>query len=204
MSFKRFAAIATFVLAAAPLFADTYVIDKNHSEATFKVRHLMSKVSGKFVDFAGTINVDSQKPAEGKVEFTIKAASIDTGVADRDKDLRSANFFDVEKNPEINFKSVSIKATARKNVYDVAGDLTMHGVTKRITLPVEFLGFAKDPWGFQRAGFSLETTLNRQDYGLNWNKALDNGGFLVGDDVDIAINIEAVKKAETTGAAGAK
>jgi polyisoprenoid-binding protein YceI len=204
MQLKRFAVVSLLVLAALPLFADTYAIDKNHSEATFKVRHLMSKVSGKFVDFAGTINVDPQKPAEGKVEFTIKTASVDTGVADRDKDLRSANFFDVEKNPEITFKSVSIKPTAKKNAYDVAGDLTMHGVTKRITLPVEFLGFAKDPWGFQRAGFSLETTLNRKDYGLNWNKALDNGGFLVGDDVDIAINIEATKKAEAAPATGTK
>ncbi len=204
MSFKRFAVIGAFALVAAPLFADTFVIDKVHSEATFKVRHMMSKVSGKFDDFGGTISVDPQKPAEGKVEFTMKAASIDTGVADRDKHLRSADFFDVEKNPEITFKSVSIKPSAKKNVYDVVGDLTMHGVTKRVSLPVELLGMEKDPWGNQRAGFSLETTLNRKDYGINWNQALDNGGFLVGDDVDISINIEAVKKPEPAPATGSK
>lgn len=193
MSIKRFAVVASLVLAAAPLFADTYNIDKVHSEATFKVRHMMSKVSGKFDDFGGTISVDPAKPTDGKVEFTIKTASIDTGTADRDKHLRSADFFDAEKNPEITFKSVAIRKTAKKDVYDVVGDLTMRGVTKRVTLPVEFVGFAKDPWGNTRAGFSLETTINRKDYGINWNQALDNGGLLVGDDVNIAINIEAVK-----------
>ncbi len=201
---KRFAVLTSLFLLAAPLFADTFSIDKNHSEATFKVRHLMSKVSGKFDDFGGTINVDPAKPTEGKVEFTIKTASIDTGTPDRDKHLRSADFFDAEKNPEITFKSVAIKPAAKKNVYDVVGDLTMRGVTKRVTLPVEFIGFAKDPWGNTRAGFSLETTLNRKDYGINWNQALDNGGVLVGDDVDIAINIEAVKAKPAAPAASSK
>jgi polyisoprenoid-binding protein YceI len=122
----------------------------------------------------------------------VKAASIDTGVADRDKHLRTPDFFDVEKFPEISFKSKSIKATG-KDSYNVTGTFTLHGVTKEITLPVSFLGTVKDPWGNQRAGFSAETTLNRKDYGIVWNKALDNGGALLGDDVKIAINLETVK-----------
>ena len=183
----------SLLLAALPLFADTYNVDKNHSEATFKIRHLMSKVSGKFDDFAGSITTDGKDAAASSVQFTIKTVSIDTANENRDKDLKSANFFEVEKYPEITFKSTSIKPTAKKNVYDVTGDLTMHGVTKKVTLPVEFLGFGKDPWGGERAGFALSTTLNRKDYGINWNKALDNGGYLLGDDVDISVNIESVK-----------
>lgn len=205
MNIKRFAAAFVLLLASAPLFADTYVVDKNHSEATFQIRHLVSKVSGKFDDFAGSIDIDEKNPASSNVTFTIKTASIDTGVADRDKHLRSGDFFDAEKNPEITFKSTTVKASSKKNVYSVTGDLTMRGVTKRITIPVEFLGFAKDPWGSQRAGFTLSTTLNRKDYGINWNKALDNGGYLLSDDVDITVNIEAAKaKPEAKGSAGGK
>ena len=190
---KRAVLAVSFLFAALPLLADTYAVDKNHSEAAFRVRHLMSRVSGKFDEFAGTINVDPKNPATSSVEFTIKTGSINTGNGDRDKHLKSADFFEAEKYPEITFKSTSIKPSATKNVYDVTGDFTMHGVTKRITLPVEFLGFATDPWGNQRAGFSLDTKLNRKDYGVNWNKALDNGGYLLSDDVDISISIEAPK-----------
>lgn len=189
----RTLAFAAFLAAASSLFADTFIVDKSHSEATFQVRHMMSKVSGKFEDFDGKINIDRAKPAASSVEFNIKTASINTGVADRDKHLRGADFFDAEKNPEITFKSTKIAATRKKNVYAVTGDLTMHGVTKRITLPVEFGGFGKDPWGNERAGFSLTTTVNRKDYGINWNKALDNAGFLLSDDVTINVNIEAMK-----------
>lgn len=192
----RTLAVAAFLVTASSLLADTFNVDKVHSEATFQVRHMMSKVSGKFDDFSGKINVGrANNPSESSVEFTIKTASINTGNADRDKDLRSANFFDADKNPEITFKSSTIvpSFTKDKEIYDVTGNLTMHGVTKKITIPVEFGGFGKDPWGNQRAGFSLTTTLNRKDYGINWNKALDNGGVLLGDDVTININIEAVK-----------
>jgi polyisoprenoid-binding protein YceI len=187
--------IAAVLVAASAFAADSYVVDKNHSEATFQVRHLVSRVSGKFNDFTGSISVDQASPAASAVEFTIKTASIDTGVADRDKDLRSANFFEVEKYPEISFKSTSIKPSSRKDVYDVTGTFTMHGVTKTITLPVEFLGFIKDPRGNQRAGFTARATLNRKDYGITWNRALDAGGTLLSDDVDITVNIEAVKSA---------
>ena len=180
---------ATSLMAAEP----GYVVDKVHSQVTFTVRHLVSHVSGKFDDFSGVINGDLTKPAAASVEFTIKTASINTGVADRDKHLRSADFFDAEKHPEITFKSTSIKPTAKKNVFDVTGNLTMRGVTKTVTFPVEFVGRATDPWGNDRAGFSATTTLNRKDYGINWNKALDNGGYLLSDDVDIKIDLEAAK-----------
>jgi polyisoprenoid-binding protein YceI len=189
----RTIAVAAFVLAASSLFADTFVLDKQHSEATFQVRHMMSKVSGKFADFTGRMNLDRAKPSNSSVEFNIKAASVDTGTSDRDKHLQTAEFFDVARCPELTFKSTSIAATKKKDVYDVTGDLTMRCVTKHITIPVEFNGFGKDPWGNERAGFSLTTTVNRKDYGINWNKALDAGGFLVGDDVTINVNIEAQK-----------
>lgn len=186
-------ALATAIL-SAPLFADTYAIDKAHSEATFTVRHFVSRVSGKFDDFAGAVNGDLSKPDAASVEFTIKTASVDTGVANRDNHLRSADFFDASNHPEITFKSTLIKPAGAKNVFNVTGNLTMRGVTKQVTLPVEFLGFAKDPGGNTRAGFTTHTTLNRKDYGINWNKALDEGGFMLSDDVDITINLETVKK----------
>ena len=186
---------AAAVLAASPAFADTWVVDKTHSETGFQVRHMMSKVRGHFNDYAGTIVVDPAKPESASVEFTVKAASIDTASENRDKDLRSANFFDVEKFPEITFKSTRVKA-AGKDKYDVTGTLTMHGVSKEVTLPVQFLGFGKDPWGNEKAGFSTDVTLNRKDFGIVWNKALDNGSVLLGDDVWVSINLEAAKKKE--------
>jgi len=186
--------ITLITAAALPLFADTYTIDKQHSEASFQVRHFVTNVRGRFEDFEGTVNIDPGKPATSLVEFKIKAASINTGVADRDNHLRSVDFFDVANFPEITFKSTSIKPAAAKDTYDVTGDLTMHGVTKHITIAVTFNGTTKDPWGNQRAGFSLETTLNRQEYGIKWNKALDNGGMMLSDDVKVSINLEAVKK----------
>ena len=193
MKFRTLAVAALLVTASSLFAADTFVVDKVHSEATFQVRHMMSKVRGKFDDFSGKINVDRAKPSASSVEFNIKTASVDTGNADRDKHLQTPDFFDAAKNPEITFKSTSIVATKKKDVYDVTGDLTMRGVTKHVTIPVEFGGFGKDPWGNERAGFSLTTTVNRKDYGINWNKALDAGGFLLSDDVTINVNIEAQK-----------
>jgi polyisoprenoid-binding protein YceI len=194
---KKFSLIlvAALVLTATSAFAEpeTFVVDKNHSIAGFRIRHMMSAVSGKFEDFSGTATLDRANPANSSVEFTIKAASIDTNVSDRDKHLRSADFFEVEKYPNITFKSSKIVPTGTKDLYNVTGNFSMHGVTKQVTIPVQFIGFGKDPWGKLRAGFELETTLNRKDYGLNWNKALDQG-FLVGDDVKVQINVEAVKQ----------
>jgi polyisoprenoid-binding protein YceI len=186
--------IAATLIAGSAFAAEPFAVDKAHSEATFQIRHLVSRISGKFDDFTGNVAIDRANPAASTVEFTIKTASINTGNENRDKDLRSANFFEVDKFPEISFKSTSIKPSGKKDVYDVTGAFTMHGVTKTVTLPVEFNGFIKDPWGNERAGFGVHTTLNRKDYGINWNKVLDNGGTMLSDDVDINVNIEAVKK----------
>lgn len=193
MKFRALAVAALLITASSLFAADTFVVDKAHSEATFQVRHMMSKVSGKFDDFSGKMNLDRAKPSASSVEFTIKAASVNTGTSDRDKHLQTADFFDVARCAELTFKSTSIVATKKKDVFDVTGDLTMRCVTKHITIPVEFGGFGKDPWGNERAGFSLTTVVNRKDYGINWNKALDNGGFLLSDDVTINVNIEAQK-----------
>lgn len=188
-----FALAALLALAPSVHAADTWTIDKSHSEASFQVRHFVTNVRGRFTDFSGTVVADAQKPESSTVEFKIVTASIDTAEADRDKHLRSADFFDAEKFPEITFKSSSMKATG-KDTYAVTGTLTMRGVAKQVTLPVSFLGGVKDPWGNERAGFETNATLNRKDYGINWNKALDAGGFVLGDEVKVAINIEAVKK----------
>ena len=195
MKLSRTLFVSLVVLATLPLFAaDVYTPDKNHSAVEFKIRHMVSNVGGKFNDFTGTVTTDKANPVNSSVEFTIQTASVDTSTPDRDKHLRSADFFDVEKYPTITFKSTKVAPTSAKNTYDVTGDLTMHGVTKKVTLPVAFLGFVKDPWGNERAGFEIETTLNRKDFNIVWNQALDAGGYLLGDDVKIAINLETVKK----------
>ena len=193
MKFIR--SILITALVATPLLAQTaapevWGVDKSHSGATFKVRHLMANVTGNFNDLDAVINIDRANPANSSVEFTIQATSIDTGNDNRDKHLRSPDFFDVEKFPTISFKSTSVKAKS-KTEFDVTGNLTMHGVTKQVTLPVEFLGFGKDPRGTEKAGFQIETVVNRKDYGIVWNRALDAGGTVLGDEVFISINIEA-------------
>ena len=168
----------------------TFTIDKAHSEAVFQVRHLITKVRGRFTDVGGAVAFDEAAPERSTVAFTIQAASIDTGTPDRDAHLRSEDFFHAEKHPAITFASTAIRALGG-NEYEVAGDLTMRGVTKRITLPVTYLGKARDPWGNEKIGFETETTINRKDYGLTWNAALETGGFLVGDEVRISVSIQA-------------
>ena len=190
MNRKFFAAVVLSSLATLPLSAEVYSIDPGHSEVSFTVRHMVTQVRGRFNDFAGKINMDTKNLAASSVDFHVKTTSIDTAVPDRDKHLRTADFFDVKTYPEISFKSDSIKATG-KDKYAVTGTLTLHGVSKKVTLPVTFLGQAKDPWGGTRAGFETSTTVNRKDYGIVWNKAVDNGGVLLGDDVKVEINIEA-------------
>lgn len=181
-------------VAAVPATATgTWTIDKVHSEASFQVRHFVSKVRGRFTDFSGTVRIDAAKPEASSVEFTIKVASVDTNEPKRDAHLRSPDFFDAAKYPEIRFVSKKVVPVSESK-YDVTGDLTMRGVTKEITLPVTFDGIAKDPWGNERAGFETGITLNRKEYGINWNKALDQGGFMLGDDATVSINIEAVKE----------
>jgi len=196
-----FAAFLAAVVAATTAgAAETYTFDKAHSDVGFQIRHLVSKVRGRFTEYDGTILVDKARPEASSVQLTIKAASIDTGNAKRDEDLRSANFFEVEKYPEITFKSTKITPKGGDS-YDVTGILTMHGVTREVTLPVTFLGFSK-MGPMDKAGFETATTLNRKDYGIVWNRPLDVGGTLLGDDVLISISVEANKKmppSPTTG-----
>jgi polyisoprenoid-binding protein YceI len=168
----------------------TLAIDRSHSEVGFQVRHLLSKVRGRFNEFDGTIEFDESNPSASRIDVTIQAASIDTGEADRDNHLRTADFFDIEKYPTLTFKSTSVTPRGEGN-YDVAGDLTIHGVTRPVTLPASFLGAAQDPWGNTKLVFEAELTLNRKDFGLTWNAALETGGFLVGDEVKVSLAIQA-------------
>ncbi len=168
----------------------TYRIDKAHSEVTFQVRHLITKVRGRFSDFSGDIAFDEAAPEHSTVTFEVKTASIDTNQGDRDTHLRSDDFFGVERFPVLTFKSVAIRRKGDSE-FDVEGDFTIRDVTKRVTLPVTFLGRAKDPWGAEKLAFETETTINRKDFGLNWNAALETGGFLVGDEVKINVSVQA-------------
>jgi polyisoprenoid-binding protein YceI len=180
--------------------ADTWTIDKAHSQVGFEVRHFFTKVHGRFDDFSGAITGDLASPESASVEFTIKTASINTNEPKRDAHLKSADFFDAEKLPEIRFKSTSIKV-AGKDLFDVTGPLTMHGVTKDVTLKVAVLGSTKDPWGGTRGGLEVTTTLDRKEFGIVYNKVLDTGSTMLGDDVKVTIDIEAVKKAAEKPAA---
>ena len=171
----------------------TYAIDKSHSEAVFQVRHLVTRVRGRFTDFEGTVEFDEQTPERSSVNVAIQAASIDTGDATRDTHLRTGDFFDAEKFPTLTFRSTKVTKSGA-DTFDVAGDLTIRGVTRNVTLPITFLGQARDPWGNERVGFEGEVTINRKDYGLTWNAALETGGFLVGDEVKISLSIQAVAK----------
>ena len=168
----------------------TLAIDRSHSEVGFQVRHLLSKVRGRFNEFDGTIEFDEANPASSRVDVTIHARSIDTGEPDRDTHLRNADFFDVEKYPVLTFTSKSVTPRG-ENSYDVVGDLTIHGITRQITLPASFLGAAQDPWGNTKLVFEADLTLNRKDFGLTWNAALETGGFLVGDEVKVSLAIQA-------------
>ena len=169
----------------------TFDVDPSHSEVTFQVRHLLTKVRGRFSDFSGTITYDEAQPEKSSVAISIQAASIDTSEPSRDAHLRSADFFAVEEFATLTFTSTEI-VPAGKDLLEVTGDLTVRGVTKRIAVPVVLLGKAKDPWGSERLGFEADFTINRKEFGLNWNAALETGGFLVGDDVRVTLSIQAI------------
>jgi polyisoprenoid-binding protein YceI len=169
----------------------TYSIDKAHSEVTFQVRHLLTKVRGRFSDFNGAIDFDAEQPERSLVSVEVRTASIDTNERDRDAHLRSADFFDVEQFPVLTFRSTGIERRSADR-FTVTGDLTIHGVTRSVSFDTSFLGNAKDPWGNERIAFEVETTINRKDFGLTWNAALETGGFLVGDDAKISLSVQAV------------
>ncbi len=184
--------LSTLAIVHSAFAADTFVFDKAHSTIGFQVRHLFSKVPGKFGDFSGQIKLDEANPEQSSVEVTIKTASIDTGVKMRDDDLRSPNFFDSAKFPEITFKSTSVKRTG-ENTADVTGNLDMHGVTKEVVLKVELIGKGAGMQGATVSGWEASTALRRSDFGLSWSKVIE-GTQVVGDDVQIELHIEADKK----------
>lgn len=184
-------ALATDVSAPA---GDTFVVDRVHSEVSFRVRHLIAKVQGRFDDFTGTLKIVANKPEASSIEFSIKAASINTANEGRDRHLRSADFFEVEKFPEITFKSTKV-VPVDADTFNVTGVFTMHGTSRELTLSVEYAGMMKDARGRTKAGFSLETKLNRKDYGIVYNTALETGGFVLGDDVEVSINLAFAQQA---------
>jgi polyisoprenoid-binding protein YceI len=173
-------------------------IDASHSNLQFSVRHMViTKVRGAFKTFKGTLELDESNTL-GSVSVLIDASSIDTSEPKRDEHLRSSDFLDVATYPTLAFDSRSIERSGDR--YQVQGDLTIHGVTRRVALEAEFQGQGKDPWGGQRAAFSAKASINREDFGLTWNQVLEAGGVLVGTKIDIEIEVQAVKAAQASAA----
>ena len=172
-------------------------IDVSHSAIHFHVRHMViSKVHGRFAKWSGRIELDEQDLTRSSVDVTIDTSSIDTQSPDRDAHLKSADFLDVEKHPQMTYRSRRIEKA--DGAYRVIGDLSLHGVTREVALEAEFAGYGKDPWGNQRAGFSAKASIDRREFGLVWNAALETGGVLVGEKVEISIELEAVKQVAAT------
>ncbi len=197
-SLSRLALAATLVAALAvpsPAATATWQIDPAHTAAGFSVRHMMiATVRGQFKGVTGTVLWDDQDINNSTVDVTIDANTVDTGESKRDADLKSANFFDVKNYPTITFKSTKIEKISAGKM-KVTGNLTIHGVTKQVVLDVEGpSGAVKDPWGNTRVALNATTTVNRTDYGVKWNAKMDSGGMVVGDDVNINIDLEMTKK----------
>lgn len=179
----------------------TWQIDPAHSAIEFAVKHMMfTTVRGRFKSFAGTIEADEQNPDGSVVIVEIDAASIDTGAADRDAHLRSADFLDVVDHPKITFRSKRVEGAAKKegDRFRVIGDLTIRGTTLEVALDCQFEGTGKDPWGGTRAGSRAEARLDRREWGLKWNQALETGGILVANEVRVEIEVQAVKQVPVT------
>lgn len=189
---KRFV-VASLLALALPALASAapvvYKVDPDHSSVSFSIRHFVSNVQGRFKDFDGTIKYDKQNPTASSVEFTAQVASIDTDNKDRDNHLKSPDFFDAAKFPTMTFTSTSVKAKDA-NTLDVTGNLTIHGMTKTVTIPVSVLGTVATKGG-EKAGFESNFTIDRKDYGVQWNRVLDTGGTMLGNDVKIAVSVEA-------------
>lgn len=185
-------AVGALALAGAVAGAAEYQVDPVHSTVAFGIKHLgLSEVRGNFTNFAGKISFDPAKPEEFRASGTVEVASLNTGNKMRDDHLRSPEFFDAAKLPDIKFETTGIKKDDGEWV--VTGQFTLHGVTKEIKLRGEFSGPIKDPWGKTRIGLAATTKINRLDYGISWNKTLDKGGLMIGEDVKISLNIEAVQ-----------
>lgn len=175
--------------------AATYKIDADHTAVSFKIRHLLTNVQGHFKQFDGQFDYEPGKPETWTVSATIQAASIDTNVAARDKHLRSADFFDVEQFPTLAFTSTGM-SEATETTGKLNGTLTLHGVSKPVTLDLQILGIAKDPWGNVIASFTASTKINRKDFGLTWNKAVESGQLLVGEEVEISLEVAGLLQTE--------
>jgi polyisoprenoid-binding protein YceI len=193
---RRSAAISSvFALVigiAAAAQAANWKVDQSHTTVGFAVSHIFTSVQGRFDRFDGTITFDPEKPESAVVRATVEAASINTNNEKRDKHLRSGDFFDVEKHPTLSFESTSGVTEMKNNRGKLAGNLTIHGVTKPVVFDVTFRGQGKDPSGNVRAGFAASLNINRKDYGLNWNEVLETGGLLVGEEVEIRIDVEGI------------
>ena len=172
--------------------AGAWAIDLSHSSVNFKVKHLgLAKTRGRFSTFEGTVQV-GERPEDSSVQVSIDANSVDTHDGTRDGHLRSPDFFDVENHPAITYRSTGVRGSGER--WTVEGELTVAGVTKPVSLDVEFDGVATDPWGGSRAGFTAKAEVNREDFGLTWNAALEAGGFLVGKNVTIELDVELVRQ----------
>jgi len=183
---------ATAQTAPAPGTKTTWKLDPSHTTVEFSAKHLMiSTVKGRITDIEGTIHVDENDLKNSSVEATLKAASLDTRTDQRDQHLRSADFLDIEKYPEIRFRSTRIQGDQQS--LKLTGDLTIRDITRPITLDVEFEGRTRDPWGGERVGFSANGKIDRRDFGLTWNLALEAGGVVVGNDIKISLEVEAIK-----------
>ena len=183
--------LSTFVSSAA--WAADYQIDPTHSSVVFKVKHLaISTVPGRFGDVSGTFSFDPTRVEGSKAEAKLAVASVNTMDTKRDDHLKGADFFEASKFPSITFKTSKVEKVS-DTAFKAIGDLTIHGVTKPVTLDVTYGGSAKDPWGKERAAFEAKTLINRKDFGLTWSKTLETGGLVVGDDVQISLEIEGVK-----------
>lgn len=178
----------------APVTTTAWKLDPVHSVAEFKVKHMMiSNVKGQFTGISGTLTLDESDVTKSRVDASIDAASVNTRDAQRDGHLKSADFFDVEKFPTLTFQSTSVKRTAGDELA-VTGDLTIHGVTRQVVFSAEgSLAGSKDPWGNSRVGLSAVTRINRKDFGLTWNAALETGGILVGEEITITLDVQFVK-----------
>ncbi len=194
------AALVAVLALPAPAATSSWNIDPNHSSAQFSVRHLaISTVRGAFSTVKGTISFDDKDVTKSSIDVTIDVNSVDTRQPDRDKDLKSDKFFDAANFPNITFKSTKVEQVSPGKL-KVTGDLTIRGTTKSVVLDVDGpTAPVKDPWGNQRAAASATTKVNRQDYGVKWNAKLDNGGVVVGDDVNIIIDVEMVQQAAKAG-----
>lgn len=191
--FTKFICLSAIALNSSLALAAEWNIDAAHSNVMFTVRHLVSRINGQFKDFSGAFSFDEKKMDDSKVSFKIKTNSIDTTIGKRDDHLRSPDFFDSTKFPDMTFESTKVTSKG-SNTLLIDGKMSLHGITKPVVFETEFLGLEKGPDGVRRAGFAAKTKINRKDFGLTWNKLVESGAMLVGEEVDISIQIEAIEK----------